>query len=182
MTPLQNFTTANFRHPVSKSWLRHWTGSFQILQVIGSKILIAEREKLPLKFTCPCWHFNLAVTPVNKGELHCGDSICPKHYITSAASQGLVLLTQLPFLFAEFTCNLPQGKWLCCTLSCHFFASLAKWPLSVPWKRVITLTLLVANFAITKLCKKSEKDAWNSGKWVLIWEYSARVFQWIPTW
>ena len=26
------------------------------------------------------------------------------------------------------------------------------------------------------------KNHWNPGKWVLIWEYSARAFQWVPTW
>ena len=29
---------------------------------------------------------------------------------------------------------------------------------------------------------KELKNDWNSGKWVLIWEYSARAIQWIPTW
>ena len=28
--------------------------------------------------------------------------------------------------------------------------------------------------------KKTEND-WNSGQWVLIWEYSVRAIQWIPT-
>ena len=32
-----------------------------------------------------------------------------------------------------------------------------------------------------KWCKSPEND-WNTGKWVIIWAYSARVFQWIPTW
>ena len=26
------------------------------------------------------------------------------------------------------------------------------------------------------------KNHWNPGKWVFIWEYSVRDFQWIPTW
>ena len=39
--------------------------------------------------------------------------------------------------------------------------------------------LLVANFANTKKCK-NPKNYWNHGKWVLIWEYSARAFKWIP--
>ena len=40
--------------------------------------------------------------------------------------------------------------------------------------------LLLANSAITKWCKNSEK--WlNPVTWVLIWEYSARAIQWIPT-
>ena len=39
--------------------------------------------------------------------------------------------------------------------------------------------LLVANVANAKWCKKK----WlNPGTWVLIWEYSARAIQWIPTW
>ena len=29
---------------------------------------------------------------------------------------------------------------------------------------------------------KTLKNDWNPGKWVLIWEYSARAFQWIPRW
>ena len=29
--------------------------------------------------------------------------------------------------------------------------------------------------------EKHKKD-WNPGKWVLIWEYSAKAIQWIPTW
>ena len=39
--------------------------------------------------------------------------------------------------------------------------------------------LLVANLAKIKRCKKPE-NYWNPGKWVLIWEYSARPFKWIP--
>ena len=35
--------------------------------------------------------------------------------------------------------------------------------------------------ANTKWCKKVKND-WNPGKWVLIWEYSARAFLWVPTW
>ena len=30
--------------------------------------------------------------------------------------------------------------------------------------------------------RKTLKNDWYHGKWVLIWEYSARLFQWIPTW
>ena len=26
------------------------------------------------------------------------------------------------------------------------------------------------------------RNHWNHGKWVLIWEYSSRAIQWIPTW
>ena len=26
------------------------------------------------------------------------------------------------------------------------------------------------------------KNHWNPGKWVLIWEYSVRAIQWVPTW
>ena len=29
---------------------------------------------------------------------------------------------------------------------------------------------------------KNLKNVWNHDKWVLIWEYSARAFQWVPTW
>ena len=45
----------------------------------------------------------------------------------------------------------------------------------------LTLMLLLANFANTKFSKKLKND-WNPGKWVLIWEYSERAFQWVPTW
>ena len=46
---------------------------------------------------------------------------------------------------------------------------------------LITLMLLVAHLANTKRCKKHEM--WlNPGIWVLIWEYSVRAIQWIPTW
>ena len=30
------------------------------------------------------------------------------------------------------------------------------------------------------MMQKNLKHYWNPGKWVLIWEYSARAFQWIP--
>ena len=46
----------------------------------------------------------------------------------------------------------------------------------------LTLMLLVvAYLANTKWCKNLKNDC-NHGKCVLIWEYSARAFQWIPTW
>ena len=35
---------------------------------------------------------------------------------------------------------------------------------------------------ITKSCKNPKKNDWNPGTWILIWEYSARAIQWIPTW
>ena len=47
-------------------------------------------------------------------------------------------------------------------------------------RELLTLMLLVANLANTKGWKKPEND-WNPGKWVLIWEYSTRAIQWIPT-
>ena len=46
---------------------------------------------------------------------------------------------------------------------------------------MLTLVLLVANFAITKWCKNLKND-WNSDTWVLIWKYSVRDFQWMATW
>ena len=48
-------------------------------------------------------------------------------------------------------------------------------------KHILSLTLLVANLAITKWCKKLKYD-WNPGTWVLIWECSVKAIQWIPTW
>ena len=46
----------------------------------------------------------------------------------------------------------------------------------------LTLMLLVANLANTKWVKKKLKNFRNPGIWVLIWECSARAFQWVPTW
>ena len=63
---------------------------------------------------------------------------------------------------------------------CHFFKRLNN--LTFYAYRVwfpLTLMLLVANLANTKWSKKPEN--WNPGTWVLIWEYSARAMQWIPT-
>ena len=52
----------------------------------------------------------------------------------------------------------------------------------VPNRKVhLTLMLLVANLANRKWCKNMKND-WNPGIWVLIWKYSARAFQWIPSW
>ena len=76
-----------------------------------SKTLLSELGKLPLKLTFPAGSSTFPTTVVNKGEI----GLCPKHYLPSGASQGLVQLAPLPF-FAEFTCNLQWGKWLCCTL------------------------------------------------------------------
>ena len=36
--------------------------------------------------------------------------------------------------------------------------------------------------AKTKWSKKIFKNDWNPDIWVLIWEYSARAIQWVPTW
>ena len=46
----------------------------------------------------------------------------------------------------------------------------------------LTLMLMVATLAYTKRGKNPNKWNWNPGKWVLIWEYLVRVFQWIPIW
>ena len=45
--------------------------------------------------------------------------------------------------------------------------------------------LLVASFVLILPIQsdtKNLKNYLNSGVWVLIWKYSARAFQWIPTW
>ena len=44
----KNFTTANFRHPVSKSWLRHWLGVelIVIICVVLGRIEYVGREGL----------------------------------------------------------------------------------------------------------------------------------------
>ena len=52
---------------------------------------------------------------------------------------------------------------------------------------LLTLVLLVANleFGQYKMMQKKKrrlKNYWNPGTWVLIWQYSARDFQWIATW
>ena len=59
---------------------------------IGSKTLLAEQGKLPIKFTCPASTSTCPATLLNKGELHCEDS---KHYLPSGASLGLVLLASI---------------------------------------------------------------------------------------
>ena len=38
------------------------------------------------------------------------------------------------------------------------------------------------SFGQYKIMQKNMKNDWNPGKWALIWEYSARAIQWIPTW
>ena len=48
-------------------------------------------------------------------------------------------------------------------------------------KIILTLMLLVTNLAKTIWCKIIKKKYWNPGIWVLIWEYSARPIQWVPT-
>ena len=57
--------------------------------------------------------FTWAATQLNKGELHCKDSA--RNITCQAGQVSLILLALLPY-FAEFPCNLQQGKWLCCTL------------------------------------------------------------------
>ena len=46
----------------------------------------------------------------------------------------------------------------------------------------LTLFLLLVNLTNRKGCQKNLKADWNPGTWVLIWEYSAIAFEWIPTW
>ena len=43
----------------------------------------------------------------------------------------------------------------------------------------LTLMLVVVNLVNTKWCKNKGR---NPGKWVPIWECSARAIQWIPSW
>ena len=45
----------------------------------------------------------------------------------------------------------------------------------------LTLMLLGINLTNAKRCKKNLKNDRNPGKLGLIWEYSARAFQWVPT-
>ena len=46
----------------------------------------------------------------------------------------------------------------------------------------LTLALLVANLVNRKLSEKKLRNDRSPGTWVLIWEYSSRAIQWIPTW
>ena len=68
-------------------------------------------QKLPLKLTFPSGTSTCPATMSNEGE----SGLSPKHYLPNGASQGLVQSAPLPF-FAEFTCNLQRGNWLCFTL------------------------------------------------------------------
>ena len=79
---------------------------------IVSKILFVERGKRPLKFTCPTGTSTCPATLLNIGELHCEDSA---QNITCRVGHVRVsfCLADCRF-FAKFTCNLQQGKWLCC--------------------------------------------------------------------
>ena len=47
--------------------------------------------------------------------------------------------------------------------------------------RDLTHMLLVANLGQYKIRQKKLKYDWNPSTWVLIWEYSVRAIQWIPT-
>ena len=76
---------------------------------MGCKTLFAEWGKLPLKLTCPAGTSTCPATLFNKGCI----GLCPKHYLPSGASQGLVQLAPLPF-FCQI--HLQRGKWLCCIL------------------------------------------------------------------
>ena len=58
-------------------------------------------------------------------------------------------------------------------------------------KQLITNSIIVCltwpfiaggEFGHYKMMQKNMKNYWNPGEWVLIWEYSARAIQWIPTW
>ena len=62
---------------------------------IGCKTLFSERGKLALKLTCPDDTSTCPTTLLNKGEI----GLCQKHYLPSGASQGLVQLAPLPFLY-----------------------------------------------------------------------------------
>ena len=75
---------------------------------IGCKTLFSEWGKLPLKLTCPAGTLTCPATLLHKGEIG--------HCLPSGASQCLVQLAPLLF-FAEFTCNLQRGQWLCCTVT-----------------------------------------------------------------
>ena len=97
---------------------------------IGSKTLLLERGKLTLKFTCTA---GTSTCPADTSTCPTGTSTCPASTSTCPASPStcpaspstcpagtstciyLVLLAPLP-VFAEFTCNLQWGKWLCCMM------------------------------------------------------------------
>ena len=66
------------------------------------------------KVYLPRRHFNVPRHIVKQRRVT-EAGLCPKTYLLSGASYGLVLLAQLPF-FAKFNCSLQWGRWLCCTL------------------------------------------------------------------
>ena len=84
---------------------------------IGCKTLFSERGKLPLKLTCPAGTSTCPATLLNNGEI----GICPKHYLPSGASQGLVQLAPLShcrFLPNSIaTCNGASGYVARCRYS-----------------------------------------------------------------
>ena len=52
------------------------------------------------------------------------------------------------------------------------------------WGQIINAILLTLMLLVVNLSNTYEKDlqnGWNPGTWVLIWEYSARAIQWVPT-
>ena len=65
---------------------------------------ISERGKLPLKLTCPAGTSTCPAAFLNKGEI----GLCPKHYLPSGASRGLVQLAPLP-LFCRIHLQLATG-------------------------------------------------------------------------
>ena len=98
---------------------------------IGGKTLFSEWGKLPLKLTCLASTSTCPATLLNKDDIR----LCPKHYLPSGASQGLVQLAPLLFL-AKFTCNLQR---LCCTLCAE--------------KLLVMPIALCSDVLIAKLCK-----------------------------
>ena len=92
----KSFTTASFRHPVTKSWLRHCLEPYIWLKLCYHII----PYRVPSStYTCPA-------TLLSKGAIGLG----PKYYLPSRASQGLFSLPHCRFLPNSLaTCNRASG-------------------------------------------------------------------------
>ena len=90
-----------------QSYWNNINDTFLLFDYMGCKTLFSEWGKLSLKLTCPACTSPCPATLLNKGEI----GLCPKHYLLSRASQGLVQLAPLPFFLPNSfsTCNGASG-------------------------------------------------------------------------
>ena len=79
--------------------------TFLLFDYMGCKTLFSEPGKLSLKLTCPACTSPCPATLLNKSEI----GLCPKHYLLSGASQGLVQLDPLLF-FCQIHFQLATGQ------------------------------------------------------------------------